>query len=157
MKHSTNIIGFLMSILLVSCNNEKGADSATGTAPVSSDTLPAKQVPTAVPDSAAIMKELQGKWKERAYPFRLAHFENATVKFTEEGVVEEPRFREFTISGTCPFNVNNIRNTEANEMFLVMTEKKTCERLTVAGDSLVLSGFNVSSNADYRIVYDRIK
>ena len=147
----------LFTLMLFSCKN--GEDNVTledieindaDTAGEMSNELSAFERET-------IIENLQGKWKETEYPFREVHFEKATVKFIEEGVAEEPAFQEYSISKDCPFEVNNIKNATANDIFLVMSDAGTCEIINVSNDTLKLSGFNVSSNSDYHIIYKKME
>lgn len=109
-----------------------------------------------VVDQDVIIRELQGNWRETEYPFRMAEFKDSRVKFIEEGIVEEPRFQEYKISGNCPLEVNNIKNTGPEGLILVLIENKRCEKLKVITDTLTLSGFNANTGAEYHIVYYRV-
>ena len=100
-----------------------------------------------------IIENLQGKWKETEYPYRTAEFKNATVKFIEEGIVEEPKFQTFEIVSQCPFSVNNIKNVKPGEAILALPETQRCEKLKISNDSLILSGFSTNSNENYSIIY----
>lgn len=104
-------------------------------------------------DHDSIIGILQGKWKEIEYSFRLADFNNSTVKFTDEGMVDEPTYQEFKISQECPFEVNNIKNAGSNDIFLAMVQAGTCEIVKASSEALILSGFSINSNSDYSIIY----
>jgi hypothetical protein len=157
MKFKFCSLGLLLTIFLISCfNTKKDADAKIPELDNREASQEKKSV-TAIIDSASIINKLQGKWKETEYPFRVAHFENTSVKFNEEGTEKEPAFREFKISKDCPFDVNNIKNAQSNDIFLVMKEAKSCEILTVSSNTLTLSGFNVSNGHDYTIVYSKVE
>jgi hypothetical protein len=143
--------------MLIGCatNNEE-ANTENNVEKSNVDTSPKMNNDPAI-DRDSIVKVLQGKWKETEYPYRLAHFENTTVKFVDEGVVEEPTFKEYTISKDCPFEVNNIKNAGANDIFLIMPGAKTCEVLKLSSDTLILNGFNVTTNSDYNIIYKKVE
>jgi hypothetical protein len=148
---------FLLSILLIACDtNREEANTENTVEKTNADSSPKMNNDPAI-DTDSIVNVLQGKWKETEYPYRLAHFENTTVKFVEEGVAEEPTFKEYTISNHCPFEVNNIKNAGAKELFLIMPGAKTCEILKLSGDTLLLNGFNVSTNSDYNIIYKKLE
>ena len=139
----------LLTVLIVSCNNNR-----TSSPKMANKTAEAASLKI---DSVGIVHALQGVWKETGYPFRTAEFKDAAVKFIEEGVAEKPEFKTFTVSGRCPYTVNNIRDVRSNDLFLVLTGDERCEKLKISGDTLSLSGFNVSSNRNYNIVYIRVK
>ena len=149
-------VAFLLTFLVISCHNtNKEADTKQSELPAqlpSAEKL--NEVKLFAPDK--MIKELQGKWKEARYPFRTAHFKDTTVKFIDEAVIDEPTFHAFSISQHCPFEVNNLKNAGFNDLFLVMASAKSCEILKIANNTLTLSGFNVSSNLDYQIVYNRV-
>jgi hypothetical protein len=157
MKIKVCSLGLLLAIFLTSCSNTKKEADAKSPESNRKETSSEKKSVIAIIDSAGIIKRLQGKWKESQYPFRVAHFKNTTVKFIEEGTEEEPAFREFEISKTCPFDVNNLKNARSQDMFLVIAETKSCEILKVLNNTLTLSGFNVSSGKDYKIVYSKVE
>lgn len=149
--------GLLFTIFLISCSNPKKEADAKIPELNNKGASQEKKSVTAIIDSAGIINKLQGKWKESEYPFREAHFKNTTVKFIEEGTEKEPAFREFKISKNCPFDVNNIKNAQSEDIFLVMAEAKSCEILKVSNGTLTLSGFNVSNGNDYKIVYSKVE
>ena len=156
-KFEIPAVAFLLIVLIFSCNNgNKEADKQNT---VSNDKTPVAENKSEISafDRDSMMKELQGEWKEIQYPFRVAHFKDTTVKFIEEGVIAPPAFKEFKLSQHCPFEVNNLKNAKPSAIFLVMPEAKTCDIITVANDTLALSGFNVSSNENYRIVYTKVE
>lgn len=157
MKFKFCALSFLLTMIFFSCKNgEKDVilqDIETNEA----DASRKMNNEISAIDRETIIENLQGKWKETEYPFREAHFENTTVKFIEEGVAEEPAFLKYTISKECPFEVNNIKNASGDDLFLVMADASTCEILNVSGDTLTLSGFNVSSESDYNIIYKKVE
>jgi hypothetical protein len=157
MKFKICSLGLLLTIFLISCSNTKKEANAKISALDHKEASQKNKSVTATIDSASIINKLEGKWKESEYPFREAHFKNTTVKFKEEGTEEEPVFRDFKISKSCPFDVNNIKNAQSEDIFLVMTEAKSCEILKVSNNTLTLSGFNVSNGQDYKIVYSRVE
>lgn len=157
MKFKTFVLGLLIPVyLLISCNNGEKDDNPETTESNNIEFIKEKNNDNPTFDSDSIFEKLQGEWKEIEYPFRRAHFKNSTVKFIEEGVVEEPTFQEFKISKDCPFEVNNRKNASSNDIFLVMAQARTCEIIKVPNDSLILSGFNVSTNSDYNIIYRKV-
>ncbi|HSN59315.1 MAG TPA: hypothetical protein VLR49_00155 [Ferruginibacter sp.] len=147
----------LLSMMLLSCNNNK-EDSNTENIDTKK-TEPASLINNDISaiERDSIFKILQGKWKESEYPFRQVQFTNTSVKFIEEGVQAEPTFKEYNISRNCPYKVNNIKNAGTNEMFLVMVEAGTCEILKTSNNTLTLSGFNVSTNSGYNIIYKKLE
>ena len=145
----------LLLALFVSCNNSEKIEKEN-TAINNKATVQENKSESIEFDRDGMIKKLQGEWKEVQYPFRVAHFKDTAVKFIEEGVITPPAFREFKISQDCSFEVNNLKNAKPNDIFLVMPEAKTCDILTVANDTLKLSGFNVSTNENYTIVYTKV-
>lgn len=107
-------------------------------------------------DRDAIIRGLQGSWKEPEYPFRLAQFKDTLVKFTEEGVVEEPEFRQFRILSHCPYDVTNIKNVKPDEFILVMPEAGTCEKLQLSSNTFTLSGYSAHTEREYSIIYEKV-
>lgn len=108
-------------------------------------------------DKGEIINSLQGEWREIEYPFRLAIFQESSLKLVEEGIAEEPRFKKYEISDSCPFDVNNIKEVTKDEWILVMVEDETCEKLSITTDTLIFRGFSVHTNAEYEIVYQKVK
>lgn len=157
MKYTVCSLGMLFTVLLMSCSNTEKETDAKVIELDSNKTSQKRNNVTTTFDSASIVNKLQGKWKESEYPFRVAHFKNTTVKFNEEGIEKEPAFREFKISKDCPFDVNNIKNAQSEDIFLVMAEAKSCEILKVSNNTLTLSGFNASNGNDYKIVYSKME
>lgn len=104
-------------------------------------------------DKTEFINDLQGIWKETAYPFRKAEFKDSEVKFTEEGITEKPQFKTFEISQECSFENNNIRDVSLYELIIRIPEDERCEKIKISNDSLILSGYNVASENDYHIVY----
>lgn len=150
-------LSLIFGIILISCNDSREKTNFENSEINDSDTALVIKNEISAFDRDSIMTTLEGKWKEPEYPFRVAHFINATVKFIEEGLIEEPRFKEYQILKECPFEVNNIKNAGPNDIFFVMTEAKTCEILNISNDSLILSGFNVTTNSNYNIIYKKVK
>ena len=155
-NHKLNIsIFFILFIaLLVSCenNNEESAvngDKKDEQTVITKNEISENQI-------NKIVENLQGEWKEPEYPFRRAEFKNQTVKFTEEGVLEEPRFKKFQIAAECPFNTNNIRNLKPDDILLVIPEDERCEKLHLSNDTLLLSGYSVTTKYDYQIIYKKV-
>lgn len=157
MKCKTHMAFLFVIFSVVACNNanEKGADEIRAVS--GNITAPQTKNQTKTIDTDSIIAKLQGAWKEPEYPFRVAHFKDTTVKFIEEGVIEPPAFKEFKISRHCSFRVNNLKNAKPADVFLVLPEAKACDIITVSNDTLTLSGFNVSSNENYRIVYAKVE
>lgn len=157
MKFKVYVFSLWMATLILSCHDGKKETTAKNSALNPNDTVQQKSIETAAIDTVSILNNLQGKWKEPAYPFRLAHFKDSTVKFVEEGVVEKPTFKAFRISTQCPFEVNNLKNAGTGDLFLVMLEARACEIVKVSNDTLTLSGFNVNTGSDYNIIYTRVE
>lgn len=157
MKFKFCALSLLFAMMLFSCKNNEGDVTLEDIEVNESDTAREINNDNAAINSDSIIKNLQGKWKETEYPFREVHFENTKVKFNEEGVAEETVFRKYSISKDCPFEVNNLKNAGEDDIFLVMEEARTCEIIKVTDSTLTLSGFNVSSNSDYNIVYKKLK
>ena len=150
MKLSLLIIIF-SSFTFLSCKEKQPAaapGSSTGKATVSDSVY--QHVSTSILQAA-----LEGKWKETAYPFRLAEFKGDSVKFTEEGVVDPPQFLAYRLSPTCPFQVNNMKNASQEDVFLLLPQKQRCEIIKVMKDTMTLSGWNPSAQSDYRIIYKK--
>ena len=156
MKFKFCALSFLLTMILFSCKNGKKDVILQDIEINEADASRKINNEISAIDRESIIENLQGKWKEIEYPFREAHFENTTVKFIEEGVAGEPAFREFTISKDCPFDVNNIKNAGDDDIFLIIPGTSTCEIINVSKDTLTLSGFNVSSNIDYHIIYKKM-
>lgn len=103
-----------------------------------------------------IIADLQGEWKEPAYPFDRMVFKNSTVKVFEEGIEEEPRFKKFQLADSCFVGKPSKFIVKNADMHLVI-ENGQCEKLKISQDTLVLSGFNKGSQRAYQRVYKRIK
>ena len=157
MKIKIYALSLLLTMMLYSCKNGEKDVILKDIEINEADTSRVMTNEISPVDRDNIIESIQGKWKETEYPFREAHFENTTVKFIEEGVAEEPAFLEYNISKECPFQVNNIKNAGADDIFLVIAETSTCEILKVTVNTLTLSGFNVSSNDDYHIIYKKVE
>lgn len=157
MKFITFALGFLLPILLLSCMN---ANKETKTENSETDIVRTSQKhenDSSTIDREAIISRLQGKWREPEYPFGVALYKDTLVKFIEEGVVEEPRFREYEISKECPFEVNNIKNVRPDDIILVVAEAGTCEKLQISNDTLTLSGFNMHTGREYDRIYKKVE
>jgi PBP1b-binding outer membrane lipoprotein LpoB len=157
MKFKVYSFGLLLTIFLISCSDTKKEPEAKIPEFDNKEASQQKKSVTTLIDSTGMINKLQGKWKESEYPFRAAHFINTTVKFNEEGAEREPTFREFKISKNCPFEVNNIKNAQSEDVFLVIIEAKSCEILKVSNTTLTLSGFNISNGQDYKLVYSKME
>jgi len=157
MKLKVSYLGLLLGILFTSCSDTKKENNVKIPERANKEASQENKNVNDVIDSAGIVSKLQGKWKESEYPFRVAHFKNETVKFIEEGTEKDPAFREFKVSNHCPFEVNNIKNAQAEDVFLIMSEAKSCEILKISNNTLTLSGFNISSGEDYKIVYRKVE
>lgn len=155
MQFKVSVLGiFLLIHVFISCDYGKHEANTVNVNPGNNDSLEVPDIATV--DSDSIVNKLQGAWKEMEYPFRLAHFKNNKVKFTEEGVVEAPKYEEYQILNKCPFKVNNLKNARSNDLFLVMDNAGTCEIIEVSNDTLTLSGFSINTNRDYKIVYNKM-
>jgi len=148
------LYGFLF-LLIFSCNNQKSPD-AEKLEPVKEETAQ-EQIKKAPVDTATMLNNLQGNWREAEYPFRTAEFTNTRVKFIEEGVEQAPAFEDFSLSNQCPYTVNNIKGAAPASVFLVLPKFKRCEIISVQNDTLTLSGFNTNTRSNYEIVYLKIK
>lgn len=157
MKIKFFAVCLLLTVMLVSCTNGKQEAAVDDKEPGNAEIPGQINNDLNTINTNNIIQNLQGKWKETEYPFREAHFDNTTVKFIEEGIADEPAYVEFTISKECPFKVNNKKNAGDDDIFLLMAEARTCEILKVSNDTLTLSGFNVSSNRDYQIMYKKME
>ena len=156
-KFKVYALGFILTILFISCNNGNKEAQTKKTESDNNETFQEKKNKLSTTDRDSIIKNLQGEWREIQYPFRLVLFKNTTVKFIEEGVEEKPTFQDFNILQECPFEVNNIKNSRSNSIFLVIVEAKTCEILIVSKDTLTLSGFSTNTNSDYYITYSKVQ
>ncbi|WP_335966740.1 hypothetical protein [Galbibacter sp. PAP.153] len=146
-KYKISLSSILLAILLVSCKNKTSeADSGNN-----------KSIKVERTDiqSSEIIKRLQGSWKEAEYPFRKVEFKNSTVKFTEEGLSEAPRFKAFKIYAECPFDNNNIQNVKPTDTIISITEDKHCEKLKISNNTLTLSGYNATTKSDYEMEYKK--
>ena len=150
--------GFLtiLSILVLSCTHQNKENNATQQQTRTKEKL---ETSMAIPETERmkIMDHLQGKWKEAAYPYRTAEFLHSTVQFIEEGTENKPVFEKFEISENCPFDNNNIKDIKTGEIMLSLPETKRCEKLKIAGDTLILHGFSANTGEDYNILYLRLK
>lgn len=154
MKTTGYLMLFIFTVSIFSCK-----DGTSGSKPGNTERKKGSTEKTAISkiDPGQIAESLQGEWKEPEYPFRRAEFKNYKVKFTEEGVVEEPQFKEFEVLSDCPFETKNIRSNRSNDVFLIIKDDERCEKLNVSNDSLTLSGFNSTINSDYQILYIKRK
>lgn len=154
MKLKTTPILIVFIVMMISCKNKTQEQQSEGFE--NNEVITETQEPEvgfSETERVKIIENLQGKWKETEYPYRTAEFKNATVKFIEEGIVEEPKFQTFEIVAQCPFSVNNIKNIKPGEAILALPETQRCEKLKISNDSLILSGFSTNSNEDYTIIY----
>ncbi|MDR6300031.1 hypothetical protein [Mesonia maritima] len=147
---NTYIILICLTISMISCKNKNSKSEKENEKGVNSEFKSSV-------DEEKITEQLQGNWKETEYPFRKVEFKKSMVKFTEEGMVEEPSFEKFQISTECPFDVRNIKNTEADDIFIVLEKNNRCEKLKISNDSLIISGYNVATKNNYRIFYKKEK
>ena len=155
MKSKGYILLIIFTVLIISCK-ESNSESNTGNSENTEIKNEGTEPVISEIASQNIIENLQGEWKEPEYPFRMAEFKNATVKFTEEGVAEKPGFQEFKILSRCPFDTNNIKTTKAGDIFIVIAEDKRCEKLKISNDTLTLMGFNISTNSEYQIYYKKL-
>lgn len=155
MKFNSCVVALLITMILFSCNNRTEDANKKDIEIKSADTIQAPGIDFPPVNRDSIVKLLQGEWKETEYPFRFAHFKNATVRFIEEGVKAEPTYKEYNISPNCPYPADNIKTTSPDDMFLVMVAAGSCEKLNISNDTLILSGFNSSTNSNYNIVYKK--
>ncbi len=157
MKFKIFSLGFLLTSLLFSCKDAREESDTENPELKATETAQEFENEISPLDREALIKDLQGNWREPKYPFRLATFKDTLVKFIEEGLVEEPEFRRYKISRQCPFEVNNIKNPGPDDMMLVMVEAGSCEKLQIFNDTLTLSGFSTNTGEDYRIVYKKVE
>ena len=155
MKLNICSLSILAAFLFYSCKN--GEQSSTPNSELNNSDTSQVSSNESIQERTVNIQNLLGKWKEIEYPFRLLHFTDSTVKLTEEGVVEAPRFKAYKISNTCPFEVNNIKNTKSDDNFLVMTQDSTCEIIKLSNDTLTLSGYSTHTNSDYKIYFGKIE
>ena len=149
-------LGIFITAILISCNNSQETSDTKSSAITNTDTSLEINKNETVTDSNQIIENLQGEWKEPEYPFRRAQFKNTRVKFIEEGLEEEPAFKEYKILKECPYEVNNIKNANPDDVFLVMIKDKTCEIIKISNDNLTLSGYSSNTNNNYKIVYKKM-
>lgn len=156
LKFRSIVLSVILTIMLVACtSNTEGGNREN--IKIDSAGSPVENESEVSIDTASIIQKLQGEWKETVYPFRRAHFQESKVKFTEEGIAEQPSFREYKISDKCTFEVNNTKNAKPSDIFLVLVETKACEILNISKDTLILSGFSANTNTDYKIIYQRVQ
>ena len=154
MKLKHLLILLIISTTIISCKNNK---TDTTNEPVEKEIQTTENKETSKKDNnnlsevplKKMMVGLQGEWKEPKYPFRRAIFKNETVKFVEEGVVEPPHFQAFQLLHNCP----SLSQTTSNDIYISVPERETCEKVTIAGDSLTLQGVK----SEYTIIYKKIK
>ncbi len=149
-----NLRFFLLSMILLTVMNSCKENK---TDRVDKDSTEISADPKILTDTTGINNTLQGIWRESEYPYRQIHFEKNQMKFIEEGVVEEPKFKEFRITRECPYNVNNIISTSPEDIFLVIVDDKSCEKLNIDNNTLKLSGYNISSQSDYTMAFKRVE
>ncbi len=116
-KISTCLI--ILAMFFISCKNkitEVNVESPV-TNEVSSEALEAIEINAKI-NSNEIIEQLQGKWKEDKYPYRVIEFKNSTAKFIEEGIPGKLKFQNFEISTKCLFNVNNIKEVKSGDIIL---------------------------------------
>tara|TARA_R110002020_G_scaffold274311_4_gene489432 strand:+ start:4783 stop:5256 length:474 start_codon:yes stop_codon:yes gene_type:complete len=156
MKFKIHIFLILITVLAFSCKN-KTEESKLETSEKNNLSTPIEEKSQEPSDlnSEDFIEKLQGEWREPEYPFRRAEFKNSTVKFIEEGIVEEPRFIKFQISDTCPFDSES-KDIDSTDPFIVMLEDETCQRIKISNDTLNLSGFSTNTNSAYHIIYKKI-
>ena len=157
LKIRVYVLVLILTMLFTSCANGNREAQTNKSEADNKETFQEKKNEIRETDRDRIIKNLQGDWRESKYPFRLVQFQNTKVKFTEEGVVEKPKFKQFKILLECPFEGNNIRDVNTKNLFLVVLENKTCEILMVSKDTLTLSGFSTNTNSDYTIVFNRVQ
>lgn len=147
----------LLVVLMISCKNQPNQNESPNAEPseiVRKDTQETIAVKTTI-DTNSIIEQLQGKWKEVAYPYRTAGFLNSTVKFVEEGTESKPKFEKFEVSEGCRYDNNNIRDLQSGDVILILPETRRCEKLNVSKDTLTLSGFSTNTNEEYNIIYSK--
>lgn len=158
MKFKTFLCISVVTLLLISCKNKKEENSSNPT-DVPQETIETTE--KSEQEISSLKKEemltrLQGQWKQQEYPFNTIEFKDTTVKFIEEGAMEAPVFNEYTILNKCPFEVNNIKSTLPEDLFLVLVEDKRCEKISVLNDTLRLRGFSTNTNSEYQIIYKKV-
>lgn len=154
-----HLVIILLIVFLCSCKHstKKSDDHPSPNNNSAIEQIEDELDPSSQIDKDQIIEKLQGKWKESEYPFRSAEFKNQSVKFIEEGMVEEPRFKTFEISSKCPFEVNNIKYVDTNTTILSINEDKRCEKLKTEDETLILSGYSTNTEMEYEIVYKKMK
>ncbi len=152
MKMPIKIFGALIAFQFFSCANEN--DNTTLNSELNNTDTSLNRTSH---ESTFNVENLKGKWKEFEYPFRQLDFKDSTVKLTEEGTEEAPRYKPYKILNACPFTVNNMKNAESSDDFLVMTEDSSCEIIKLSNDTLTLSGFSSNTMSDYKISFGKIE
>lgn len=148
----------IFTFLVISCQNQEKPNELSNSDQLENvkEDKKESEIEESKLDESKIINQLQGKWKEIEYPFRTAVFVQSTVKFVEEGIVDEPKFENFELSKTCPFNNNNMIDIKPNDIILTLLESNRCEKLRVSNDTLTLTGFSTNTNEDYFIIYKKI-
>ena len=160
MKLKINICLILITLLVLSCKNKTEEPNLkiseeNEVSTTNPETSQKAKINSSAVNSTEMIERLQGEWREPEYPFRRAEFENSTVKFTEEGLVEEPKFEEFEISEQCHFD-SEAEDIKSTDPFIVMLDDKTCQRIKISNDTLTFSGFSSNTNSTYHITYKKV-
>src|SRR5690606_20107174 len=148
----------ILAFLVISCQNQEKQNELPPSDQLENvkENKKESEIEESKIDVSKIIDQLQGKWKEIEYPYRTAEFVQSTVKFVEEGIVNEPKFENFELSKTCSFNNNNMIDIKPNDIILTLLESNRCEKLRVSNDTLTLTGFSTNTNEDYFIIYKKI-
>ncbi len=148
----------ILAFLVISCQNQEKQNELPPSDQLENvkENKKESEIEESKLDESKIINQLQGKWKEIEYPYRTAEFVQSTLKFVEEGIVDEPKFENFELSKTCRFDNNNIVDIKPSDIILTLLESNRCEKLQVSNDTLTLTGFSTNTNEDYFIIYKKI-
>lgn len=142
----------LIFISIISCKGKDSENVDTNIDSTNTETTTKNKSESNI-NITEIIENLQGEWKEKDYPFRSVIFEGYKIKFIEEGVSEDLVFKKYKITNECIYKTNNIKNISPQDLILIIPEDERCEKINISKDTLIFSGFNVSSGSDYKIVY----
>lgn len=145
----------ILAVFIFSCKNEDKKNDLlnSGNDEIVNEEKKVNKEEVSKLDNDKIIEQVQGKWKEIAYPYRTVEFVNSTVKFIEEGIPMKPEFEKFEVSQNCQFDNSNIKDLKSTDVILILPKKKICEKLTISKDTLILSGYSTNSSQEYEIIY----
>lgn len=149
MNHLHRFFWILLTFLSISCVDTSETANNNGQVTTTNEILEVTGIEIPDLDTQALIEDLQGVWREPDYPFNRVEFRNSTVKMVEEGVAEPAQFRSFNLAHHCPYEVNNMQNSHPADTILIIDDMGRCEKLSLRGDTLILSGFNSHTGSDY--------